>query len=98
VEISTVMVTPTLWVEIPKAVKVAHSPDPFVGDEGLQVDLDTTVGVDASILDPKLARILSEVVAATREVNQLWEILPTTSRVPGYSEKTVTQKDRVMHV
>jgi hypothetical protein len=98
VEISTAMVTPTLWMEIPKAAKVARSHDPFVGDDGLQVDLDTTVGVDASILDPKLARILSEVVAAMREVNQLWEILPTTLRVPGYSEKTVTQKDRVMHV
>jgi hypothetical protein len=51
-----------------------------------------TIGAGASILDPKAVRILSEVVAATREVYQLWEILPTASRVPGDSEKTVTQK------
>jgi hypothetical protein len=49
-----------------------------------------TIGVDASSLDPKAARILLEVVPATREVHQLREILPTASRVPGYSEKHVT--------
>jgi hypothetical protein len=74
----------------------ASSPDPSVGEEGLQADLDTNVGADASSLDPKAARILSEVVAATREVHQLREILPTASRVPSYSEKHVTQK-RLSH-
>jgi hypothetical protein len=54
--------------------------------------LDTIVGVDSSSLDPKVARILSEAVAAMWEVHWLWEILPTASRVPGYSEKLVTQK------
>jgi hypothetical protein len=67
-------------------------PDPSVGEEGLQANLNTIVGVDASSLDPKATRILSEAVAATREVHQLWEILSTASRVPSYSEKPVTQK------
>jgi hypothetical protein len=40
-----------------------------------------------------VARILPEEVAAMWEVHQLWEILPTVSRVPSYSEKPVTQKD-----
>jgi hypothetical protein len=42
-----------------------------VGVEGLQTDLDMTVGTDASSLDLKAARILSEVVAAMWEVHQL---------------------------
>jgi hypothetical protein len=50
------------------------------------------VAADASSQDPKAARILSETVAATWEVHQMREILPTVSRVPGYSEKSVTQK------
>jgi hypothetical protein len=50
------------------------------------------IGVDASSLDPMVARILQEAVAAMWEVHRLWEILPTASRVPGYSEKLVTQK------
>jgi hypothetical protein len=58
--------------------------------EGLQADLDTTVGVDVSSLDPKAVRILSEAVTAMWEVHRLREILPTASRVPGYSEKPVT--------
>jgi hypothetical protein len=51
-----------------------------------------TVGVDASSLDLKVVRILLEMVAATRVVHQLREILPTPSRVLGYCEKPVTQK------
>jgi hypothetical protein len=46
---------------------------------------------DARSLDLKAARILSEAVAATWEVHRLWKILPTTSRVPGYSENPVIQ-------
>jgi hypothetical protein len=45
----------------------ASSPDPSVGEEGLQADLDTNVGADASSLDPKAARILSEVVPSYSE-------------------------------
>jgi hypothetical protein len=71
---------------------MASSPDLFVGEEGLQANLDTTVGVDTSSLHLKATRILPEAVPATREVHQLWEILPTASRVTGYSEKPVTQK------
>jgi hypothetical protein len=71
---------------------VASSPDLSAGEEGLQADLNTTIGADTSSLDPEAARILSEAMATTREVHQLQEILPTTSRVPGYSEKHVTQK------
>jgi hypothetical protein len=48
------------------------------------------VGANASSLDPKVARIMSEVVVATWEVHRLWEILSTASRVLGYSEKHVT--------
>jgi hypothetical protein len=47
-----------------------------MGEEGLQADLDTTVGADASSLDLKAARILLEEVAATWELHRLWEILP----------------------
>jgi hypothetical protein len=61
-----------------------------VGEECLQADLDTAVGADASSLDTKAARILPEAMAATWEVHRLWEILPTASRVPDYSEKPVT--------
>jgi hypothetical protein len=81
---------PALRVEIPTAS--TSTPGLFVGEEGLQADLDTTIGVDASRLNLKAARILPEAVAATWEVHQLREILPTTSRVPGYSEKHVTKK------
>jgi hypothetical protein len=85
-------VVATLHVEIPMMAVMACSPDLSVGEEGLQADLDTAVGVDTSSLDLKAARILPEAVAATWEVHQLWEILPIASRVPGYSEKPVTQK------
>jgi hypothetical protein len=97
VEIPTAAAAPALQVEIPMVVVVASSPDPIVGEEGLQADLDTTVGADASSLDLKAARILSDSMPATWEVHQLWEILPTTSRVPSYSEKLVTEK-RSSHV
>jgi hypothetical protein len=83
---------PTLQVEIPTASASASTRDPSMGEECLQADLDTAVGADASSLDPKAARILSEAVATTWEVHRLRKILPTASRVPGYSEKTVTQK------
>jgi hypothetical protein len=83
---------PPLQVEIPMAAVVASSPDPSVGEEGLQADLDMTVGADASSLDPKAARILPEAVPATQEEHQLQEILATASRVPSYSKKHVTQK------
>jgi hypothetical protein len=69
---------------------VASSPDPSMGKEGLQADLDTAVGANASSLNPKAARILPKAVAATWEVHQLWEILSTTLRVPDYSEKPIT--------
>jgi hypothetical protein len=76
-------------VEIPTASASANTPDLFVG-ECLQADLDMSIGADGSSLDLKVARILLEVVAATWEVHRLREDLPTTSRVPGYSEKPVT--------
>jgi hypothetical protein len=65
------VVAPALQVEIPMAAMLASSHDPSVGEEVLQADLDTAVGVDASSLDPKVARILSEAVAATWEVHRL---------------------------
>jgi hypothetical protein len=63
--------------------------DPSVVVECLQSNLDTVVGVDVSSLDPKVARILSEAMAATWEVHRLQEILLTASRMPGYSEKPI---------
>jgi hypothetical protein len=72
-------------------VVAASSSNPSMGEEGLQADVDTTVGVDTSSLDPKVVRILPEVLSATWEVHQLREILPIASRVSGYSEKPVTQ-------
>jgi hypothetical protein len=84
-------------VEIPTVAAVASSPDPSMGKEGLQADLDTAVGANASSLDPKSVRILSEAVAAMWEVQRLRKILPTASRVPGYSNKPVKQK-RSSHI
>jgi hypothetical protein len=95
VEIPTVVVMPALQVEFPTAV-VTSSPNSSLGEEGRQVDLDTDVGEDASCLDLKAARILPEAVAATWEVQRLWEILPTTLRVSSYSEKHVIEK-RLTH-
>jgi hypothetical protein len=63
-------------VEIPTTTASANSPDPSVGEDGLQADLDATVGVDGSSLDPKAARILLEAVAAMWEVHWLREIPP----------------------
>jgi hypothetical protein len=83
---------PALQVEIPMVSASVSTPNLYVGDECLQADLDMAVGTNASSLDPKAAIILSEVVAVTWVVHQLWEILPTASRVSGYSEKPVTQK------
>jgi hypothetical protein len=59
----------------------------------LPSDLDRAVGVNARSVDPKTTRILLEAVVTTWEVHRLWDILPTTSRVTGYSEKSVTQKN-----
>jgi hypothetical protein len=81
---------PALQVEIPTASATTSTPDPFVGEQSLQDDLDTGVEEDARSLDPKAARILPEVVAATWEVHQLREILPTALRVPAYFKKPVT--------
>jgi hypothetical protein len=71
---------PALQLEIPTATAVASSPDPYLGEEGLQADLDIAIGADASSLDPKAVKILPEAVSATREVHQLRKILPTESR------------------
>jgi hypothetical protein len=69
---------------------MVSTPDPSVGEECLQIDLDTGVGEDARSLDPKAARILPESVVAMWVVHQLREVLPTASGVPGYFEKPVT--------
>jgi hypothetical protein len=71
VEIPMTVSAPALQVEIPTAAVVASSPNPSVGEEGLQADLDTAVGADASSLDPKAARILPEAVMATWKVHRL---------------------------
>jgi hypothetical protein len=62
---------PALQVEIPTVSASASTPDPSMGEEGLQADLDTTVGADSSSLDLKAVTILSEAVAATWEVHRL---------------------------
>jgi hypothetical protein len=87
VEIPMAVAVPALQVEIHTVVVAASSPDPSVGEEDHQANLDTTVVADASSLNPK---------PATREVHQLREILPTALRVPDYSEKSVTRK-RLSH-
>jgi hypothetical protein len=54
-----------LLVEIPTAAAASSpDPDPFVGEGGLQADLDMTVGADPRSLDPKAARILPKEVVA----------------------------------
>jgi hypothetical protein len=74
----------------PHGIRDGQYPNPFVGKECLQTDLDMGVGEDSKRLDPKADRILPEVVTATWEMCRLREILPTALRVPGYSEKPVT--------
>jgi hypothetical protein len=74
VEIPMAALVPTLQVEIPMVAVAASSPDLSVGEEGLQADLDTAVGADASRLDLKAARILSEVVAAVTPLVSLWQL------------------------
>jgi hypothetical protein len=71
---------------------MTSNPDSAVGEECQMVDLDTTVGEGARSLDLKAARILSEAVASKWKVHRLWEILPTTSWVPGYSKNPATQQ------
>jgi hypothetical protein len=82
---------------IQRASASTSTPDPSVGEEGLQDDLDMIVRADASSLDTKAARILSEVVVAMWEVHRLWEILPTASRVLGYSCNTKKIKSCVFN-
>jgi hypothetical protein len=91
-EVTQRAATPALQVEIPTTSVLASTHDLSVGEECLQADLDMVVGADASSLDLKAARILPEAVATTWEVHRLREILPTASRVPDYSEKSVIQK------
>jgi hypothetical protein len=69
----------------------ASTRDSSVGEEFLQGDLDTARGADASSLDPKATEILPLAVVATQEVVAAGDP-PTASRMPGYSEKPVTQK------
>jgi hypothetical protein len=88
---------PTLQVEIPTVSATTSTRDPSVGEECHKAALNTVVGADTRSVDLKAARILPEVVAATWEVHQLWEILLTASRMPGYCDKPVTQK-RSSHV
>jgi hypothetical protein len=54
------------------------------------------IGEDTRSLDLKTTRILPEAAVATWEVHRLREILPITSRVPGYYDNPITKKDRVM--
>jgi hypothetical protein len=58
-------------VEIPTASSIASTLDPSVGEECLQADLDMGVAEDARRLDPKVAKILPEAVAAMWQVHQL---------------------------
>jgi hypothetical protein len=69
---------------------MASAPNPSVGEECRKADLDMTMGEDARSLNLWAVKIMSEVVATMWEVHRLRDILPTTSRVPGYSEKHVT--------
>jgi hypothetical protein len=75
------------------ASAAANSPDPSMGEGGLQTVLDTAARAETKSLDPKAARIIPKAVAATWEVHRVWEILlSTAARVPGYCDKPVTQK------
>jgi hypothetical protein len=84
------VVAPTLQVEIPMASASASTPNTSKGEECFQVDLDTAVVIYTNSLHPKAARIMLEAMVATWEVHRLLEIVPTTLRVPDYSEKHVT--------
>jgi hypothetical protein len=98
VEIPTAALAPILQVEIPTAVAADSSPDPSVGQEGLQADLDMTVGADASSLDLKAARILSEAVATTQECTSCERSCPLHQGCLVTLRSLQHKKDRVMHV
>jgi hypothetical protein len=89
--------TPVLQVGLPTVSVTANNPNLAVGEECRIADLDTVVGEGVRSVDLKAARILSKVVATMWKVHRLWEILPTTSWVPGYSENPTTQQ-RLSHV
>jgi hypothetical protein len=90
-------VTPALQVELPRTSVTASNHGPSGGGGYRKANLDTTVREDTKNLDLKAARIRTEVMAATWEVHQLREILPTILRVTSYSENTVIQK-RSSHI
>jgi hypothetical protein len=96
-EVIQMAVVPALQVEIPTTSATGSTPDPSVGEDCLQADLDMGVREVARRLDPKATRILLEAMTAMWKVHQLREILSIASRVPDYSEKFVTQK-RLSHV
>jgi hypothetical protein len=81
-----------LQLEVP-TVAIASIPGRKVGEECCNSDLDDRLkAVAASIhLKVVMASILLEaVVVATSETAQLWETLPTASRVLGPYENPVT--------
>jgi hypothetical protein len=85
-----------MTVQLPMASAMAGILDLAVWECWIAV-LDTTMGEGARSLDLKVARILPKVVVTTWKVHQLWEILPTTTCVPGYFENPITQQ-RLSHV
>jgi hypothetical protein len=82
---------PALQVELPMVSVTTSNPDTAMGEECRKTDLGTVVGEGTRSLDLKVARSLPKAVAAMWKLHQLWEILLTTSWVPDYSEKAVTQ-------
>jgi hypothetical protein len=78
-------------VELATASATASNPDPVVGEDCWKTDLDTAMGEGAKSLDRVAAKSLPTVVVATWKVQRLWEILPTTSWVPDYSENPIAQ-------
>jgi hypothetical protein len=57
-EVIQSVTVPALLVEIPTTSVTASTPDPYVGEECLQANLDTGAGEDARRLDPKATRLL----------------------------------------
>jgi hypothetical protein len=81
--------TLALQLEVPTASMTASNSDPTAGEECWKTDVEVA---GARSLHPMVAKIQLEALAAMWKVDQLWEILTTTSRVLDYYKNPITTK------
>jgi hypothetical protein len=63
---------PALQVKILIASASASTPDPLVGEEGLQTDMDMTIGADASSLEAVAATVTPHISKPHDYVNHMF--------------------------